>query len=78
MLTKIDYLGSPIQTGCRIVYPVRKGSSLGMRQMKVERILADRLVGYNPDGRRISLQNWKTCVVVERDATDPREDDWFD
>jgi hypothetical protein len=49
-----------------------------MRQMKVERILADRLVGYNPDGRRISLQNWKTCVVVERDATDPREDDWFD
>jgi hypothetical protein len=77
MLTKLDFNGMPIKAPCTIVYPVRKGSKLGMRRMNVERITADRIIGFNPDGRRVSIQNWENCVVVYR-GHDSREDDLFD
>jgi hypothetical protein len=60
-----DFLGRAINANDTVVYPVREGSNMDMKKMKVTLVEADRLVGYNPAGRKINITNLKNVVVVE-------------
>lgn len=65
-----DYMGHPIKVGCTIIYPVRRGSSMWLSQLRVQRIVdndggkAPYLAGFNNEGRRINIHNLKNVVVV--------------
>lgn len=65
-----DFLGRPIEVGHTIVYPVRRGSRMWRQRASVTEIRQhDRtqpplIVGQNPVGRRVTIQNLDNCVVV--------------
>lgn len=64
-----DFLGNPIEPGCRCVYPVRRGSRMWLTTIRVQQIERGPndavLVGYNDVGRRVRVSNLSNCVVVE-------------
>lgn len=68
-----DFMGREITVGCTLVYPWRRGSDMGMNELRVQQIV-DRdpkkvkVAGYNKDGRRITIGNLNNTVVVS-----PRE-----
>lgn len=66
-----DYLSRTIRPGDFIVYPWRRGSSLGMAQMNVTQVNEASIVGYSPVGRRVTVKNLRNVVVVERPQTEP-------
>jgi hypothetical protein len=65
----IDFLGKPIQAGCTICYPVRRGSSMWLNKLSVEAVRSTPrgtcVSGVNGTGRRINIYNLTNCVVVE-------------
>lgn len=59
-----DFVGNPITPGCHLVYPVRQGSSMYLRLMRVVEITLRRITGHDKDGRRVHIQYPERSVVV--------------
>lgn len=64
MNTPKDYMGREIKASDTLVYPVRRGSSMWLNRLLVTQAIADAVTGTNPDGRRITVKNLNTAVVV--------------
>ena len=64
-----DFLGKSITTGCIICYPVRRGSSMRLKQLNVLTVQDTPkgvcVSGTNANGRRIGIYNLSNCVIVE-------------
>ena len=66
----LDCVGREIKVDCNILYAVRRGSSMWLKRMRVQQVLADDgkgnpiLNGFTPDGRRVTVHNLRTVVVV--------------
>lgn len=65
-----DFLGRPIHAGDTVVYAWRRGSMLGLKQLRVTQVLDAAIGGYASDGRSITLKNLKNVVVVELKEVD--------
>ena len=68
-----DYLGNLIEPGDTVVYPVRRGSDMHLRTMRVSHIEVIRstppvlhVAGSNDNGRPVKLENPDRCVVVKK------------
>ena len=65
-----DYVDREIKIGCNILYAVRRGSEMWLKRMRVQQVIADDgrgnslLKGFTPDGRRVTVHNLKTVVVI--------------
>ncbi len=60
----IDFLGRTIAVDDILVYPVRRGSKMWLKRIKVTKIECDIIHGINPQSRLIKLTNLKNTVVV--------------
>lgn len=60
----VDCVGREIKVGCSLVYPVRRGSWMGLRRMRVQEVSGGMISGYAPDGRRTRVKNVETLVVI--------------
>lgn len=63
----LDFMGREITVGATVVYPVRRGSSMWMQKLRVTQVIpvGPKIGGFNPEGRRIVLQNIANVTVVE-------------
>ena len=64
----LDFIGREITASATIVYPVRRGSSMWLNRLKVTQVVggpSPTVTGFNDTGRRITLHNIQTVVVVE-------------
>jgi hypothetical protein len=63
-----DFLGRVIKPGDAIVYPVRRGSSMWLNNLKVLTVQdtprGPCVSGTNDVGRQINIYNLGNCVVV--------------
>lgn len=59
-----DYLGREIQRGDRLVYPVRRGSTMRLKEVTVTEIHMEKIVGQAPNGWRTNIKNTKNSVIV--------------
>jgi hypothetical protein len=59
-----DFVGNTITPGCTIVYPVRKGSEMRLKRIKVTQVTSERITGHNGIGRIVHIKNFNTVVVV--------------
>ena len=61
-----DFLGTIIRPGVRLVYPVRRGSSMWLTKITVTNIeeVVGRLQGVNDTGRCVTISRSDRCVVV--------------
>lgn len=62
-MTVIDCVGREIKPGCSIVYPVRRGSEMKLKRMRVQQV-TPKISGFNTDGRRVYVQNFENVVVI--------------
>lgn len=62
-MTVTDFVGREIKPGCNIIYPVRRGSEMKLKKMKVQRVLP-KVSGFNTDGRRIYVHNLENVIVA--------------
>ena len=64
-----DFMGKTIQAGDTICYPVRQGSSMWLKKIVVGSVRdtphGPGISGVNENGRRVTIKNLNTCVVVE-------------
>lgn len=63
-----DFLGREIRAGDMVVYPVRRGSSMWLKKLRIQQVEADpkpRISGYNDLGRLVTIFNVDSCVVVD-------------
>jgi len=64
-----DYAGHEIKAGQTVVYPVRRGSSMWLSEIKVTQVipgLAPTITGFNSTGRRVTVQNLGNVVIIDR------------
>jgi hypothetical protein len=64
----LDYIGRPITASATVVYPVRRGSSMWMQKINVTQVIGGKtptVIGFNSQGRKITLHNVANVVVVE-------------
>ena len=66
----LDCVDREIKVGCNILYAVRRGSSMWLKRMRVQQVMADDgngnplLRGFTPDGHRVTDHNLKTVAVI--------------
>lgn len=68
----VDYLGCPICEGDTVVYPVRRGSDMYLRTMKIFKVctiltVGDpifKLYGTNEAGRQVIVEKTERVIVV--------------
>lgn len=63
-----DFLGREIKPGDTVVYPVRRGSAMWLKKLRIQQVESDPkpcVSGYNDLGRRIAIFNVETCVVID-------------
>jgi len=68
----VDYLGCLIEEGDIVVYPVRRGSDMYLKRMKVYAVQTIRTVqgpvyklkGTNESGRLVTVENLDRTIVV--------------
>jgi len=68
----IDFLGCPIEKGDIIVYPVRRGSEMYLRKMKIHTVQTIltvnkpiyKLIGTNDSGRQVTVEKSDRTIVV--------------
>jgi len=63
-IVAVDFVGRPIRPGDTIVYPWRRGSSMGLHTMNVTQVNPEYVAGFNSIGRRTRVTNLKNVVVV--------------
>jgi hypothetical protein len=68
-----DFLGREIRPGDLIVYPWRRGSTMGLNKLSVMQVTLESVGGYSNTGRPVKITNLKNVVVVERPQTEPPE-----
>ena len=64
-----DCIGREIKPGCSILYPVRRGSEMKLKSMKVQNEAALTLhgrcvFGFNTDGRPVYVYNLGNVMVA--------------
>lgn len=65
-----DHVGREIKVGASIVYPVRRGSEMKLKQLTVQQIVPGNenklpsVSGYNTDGRRVHVHNLDNVIVI--------------
>jgi hypothetical protein len=59
-----DFVGRTIKAGDTVVYPWRRGSSMGMNKLSVTQVTDTSIKGYSPAGRLVTVSNLKNVVVV--------------
>ena len=65
-----DHVGREIKAGCSILYPVRRGSEMKLKQLTVQQVVpgdeqrSAYLSGFNTDGRRVYVHNLNNAVVI--------------
>lgn len=63
-----DFLGREIRAGDMVVYPVRRGSSMWLKKLRIQQVEPGpkpRISGYNDLGRLVTIFNVDSCVVVD-------------
>jgi hypothetical protein len=64
-----DFMGKSIKAGDLVCYPVRRGSAMWLKKLKVLAVQdtprGTCVSGTSDTGRRISIYNLDNCVVVE-------------
>ena len=69
MVETRDSLGQPIEVGCTICYPVRRGGDMWMARMQVQQIIQEKkltyLTGYNNQGRRVRVHKLTNVIRVD-------------
>lgn len=64
----VDHFKKEIKPGQTVVYPVRRGSSMWLSEMKVQQVVEAEepyLTGYNNLGRRIALHNLTNVIIYQ-------------
>lgn len=68
MTEAIDFRGKTIEPGMTVAYPVRRGSQMWLKTLRVQGIEATsdgvKLSGFSEVGRRVTITNLQNCVVV--------------
>lgn len=67
MTEVLDFMGRGIKAGDTLIYPVRRGSSMWMQELRVTQVLPGdkpKIAGFNPEGRRITIYNIANVTVV--------------
>lgn len=59
-----DFMGREIKAGDTIIYPVRKGYTVLMKEMRATSITAEQISGFNPEGRKVTVKNVQNVAVV--------------
>jgi hypothetical protein len=69
----LDFSGQVIEPGDIIAYPVRRGSDMWLRSLRVSHIdvirstpPVYRIAGTNDNGRLVKLENPLRCVVIKK------------
>ena len=75
----LDFGGRPIESGDTIAYPVRRGSEMWLRSLKVSHIEVIRstppvyhIAGSNDKGRMVKLENPDRCVILTKGLKNAR------
>ena len=71
MKNPCDFLGREIRPGDLIVYPWRRGSTMGLNKLSVMQVTPESVGGYSNTGRPVKITNLKNVVVVECAQTEP-------
>jgi len=73
MSNVLDFTGNPIEAGDVIAYPVRRGSDMWLRTLRVSHIETIRstvpiyhICGSNDTGRTVKLENADRCIVINK------------
>jgi hypothetical protein len=64
-----DFVGQEIKSGMTVVYPVRRRSQMllhALRVTMIEQGSEPKIIGYNGKGRRITIKNLHTVIVVPK------------
>jgi hypothetical protein len=64
MTPAVDFLGRTIETGHVVVYPVRRGSDMWLNKLSVAQVSDDRITGYSPTGKLLTIQKLQNVVIV--------------
>lgn len=59
-----DFLGRTIRAGDVVVYPWRRGSTMGLNKLILSQVTDESVSGYNHFGHRVIIKNLKNVVVV--------------
>lgn len=59
-----DFAGQPIEPGDLVAYPVRHGSDMYLRTLKVSSVKGKCIHGSNDKGRIVKLLHADRCVVI--------------
>ena len=59
-----DHRGIAIVPGCTVVYPVRRGSKMYLRSIRVTEAEDGEVIGFDDLGRRITVSTPERCTVV--------------
>lgn len=73
MIEPVDFLGKPIKTGDLICYPVRRGSEMYLRKLRLHTIQTIqtvkgpifKLIGSNDAGRQVSVEKTDRVIVIK-------------
>jgi hypothetical protein len=60
----LDFMGREIRPGNTVCYPVRRGSSMWLNELRVQQAEPGKVSGFNTEGRRVTISNLKNVVVV--------------
>ncbi|MHB8108289.1 MAG: hypothetical protein ACYDH4_12835 [Candidatus Cryosericum sp.] len=60
----LDFVGRAILPGDTVVYPWRRGSSMGLRKLTVTQVTETSVTGYSPAGRLTTLTTLANLVVA--------------
>jgi len=64
-----DYAGHEIKAGQIVVYPVRRGSSMWLSEIKVTQVVAGSsqyIKGFNSAGRPVTVKNLGNVVIINK------------
>jgi len=65
----VDYAGHELKAGQIVVYPVRRGSSMWLSEIKVTQVVdgsAPYIKGFNREGRPVTVKNLKNVVIIDK------------
>ena len=59
-----DFFGTTFEKGQRIVYPLRKGSSMWLEDATIVEVCSDKLRVVKESGQITYIKNLRTCIVA--------------
>ncbi len=64
-----DYAGHELKAGQVVVYPVRRGSSMWLSEIKLTQVVggsAPYIKGFNNEGRPVTVKNLNNVVIIDK------------